>query len=62
MALATSLVRRSWICSLRLNISAIRGSFDIPITAFAGIYPMCIWFEELVRVHVNDVDEWSRMF
>jgi hypothetical protein len=43
MAFATSFVNRSWICSRRLNISAIRGSLEMPITALAGMYPMCIW-------------------
>jgi hypothetical protein len=36
-AWATSLVRRSWIWRRRENMSAIRGSFEIPITSLSGM-------------------------
>src|SRR3569833_2596064 len=35
-ASATFLVSLSWICRRRLNISAIRGSFEMPMTGGGG--------------------------
>lgn len=42
IAKATCLVRRSWTCNRRENISAKRASLESPSTRRSGMYPICI--------------------
>lgn len=44
-ARATCFVRRSCTWRRRANISAMRASFDRPMTRRLGMYPMCIYGE-----------------
>ena len=49
-AIAICLVRRSWTCKRRLNVSAMRASLESPRTSFRGIYAIDICKQSNHRV------------